>query len=170
MACTYSNILNMDPEKCKMIKLRALFFADEDRHRITCLIVKTLRLSLASGNGRTPKEIWEQINALMIDAVTKNLEVEKGVGITTYSIAYDILCRVDEGSKKVVKKTRNRRRLKFIIKDHEASSTFSEEPSRQEEQEKTNSRNMEHFLWLLRLRYRSHSMWPTTFGRETSHY
>ena len=66
---------------------------------------------MASGNGRTPKEIWEQINALMIDAVTKNLEVEKEVAKVLGSphiSLHDILCRVDEGSMKVVKKKRNK--------------------------------------------------------------
>lgn len=68
------NILNDDDEKCKMIQLRALFFASEDRQQIAKLIVETLkRLSVASGDTSSAKDLWEKIYGIMTNAVTKKL-------------------------------------------------------------------------------------------------
>ena len=61
------NFLNSHPEKCKMIKLRALFFAYEDRDQIARLIVETLmRLSVATGESFSPKQLWENIYAFIV--------------------------------------------------------------------------------------------------------
>lgn len=75
------NFLNEEEEeKSKMIRLRPIFFAYEDRTQIARLIVETFkRLSVAGGNVCSAKELWEKIYAFMSDAVTKNLHVEDEV-------------------------------------------------------------------------------------------
>ena len=57
-----------------MISLRPLFFADEDRSQIIALIVETLkRLNVAANSLEfTASDLWEKIDAIMSDAVTKN--------------------------------------------------------------------------------------------------
>ena len=56
------NFINEDKSKCHMYRLRALFFAYEDREQIIKLFVETLqRLAVASGNAVTAKELWENI-------------------------------------------------------------------------------------------------------------
>ena len=65
------------PENNKFLRLRPLFFAHEDRAQIAKLIVETLkRLSAAIRAVMSPKQLWEDINAFMTDAVSKNLKVE----------------------------------------------------------------------------------------------
>ena len=90
------NFLNDDPTKCDMIPLRALFFAFENREQIIKLIVETLkRLSVASGEKFSAKDLWENITCIMTDAVTKNLKIEHGVAKSLGSnhIPYHILCK-----------------------------------------------------------------------------
>ena len=70
-------ILNIrsPPNVSNKFRLRPLFFAFEDRHNISKLIVETLhRLSFTVGT--TPKIIWELNDGFMTDSVTKNLQVE----------------------------------------------------------------------------------------------
>ena len=90
------NFKGDDPSDCKMLRLRALFFAHEDRDQIAKLIIETLkRLSVACGSQFSPKEFWEMIDAFMTDAVTKNLEVEKTVAerLESDHIPYHLLCK-----------------------------------------------------------------------------
>ena len=71
------NLLSKEISKCKFIRLRALFFASEDRLQITNLIVETFRrLSVASITPATAKQLWEKVDAFMSDAATKNLSTE----------------------------------------------------------------------------------------------
>ena len=67
------NFLSDDKMKCKMFRLRALFFAYEDRAQIIKLIVETFkRLSIATGDPCvTAANLWEKIYANMTDSVTK---------------------------------------------------------------------------------------------------
>ena len=95
-----SLILNFcydDPVKCKMISLRPLFFAFEDREQIVELIVETLkRLHVAADNpSLTTIDIWEKIDALMTDAVSKNLKIETGVAecLASKHVPYHLLCK-----------------------------------------------------------------------------
>ena len=90
------NFLNNDESKCKMTRLRALFFAYEDREQITKLVVETLhRLSAATGNKFSSKTLWENIYSFMTDAVTKNLKVEYAVATALGSshIPMHVLCK-----------------------------------------------------------------------------
>ena len=62
-------------------RLRPLFFAYEDRDQITELFVETFtRLSIAVNVAQdrktTPLELWQKVDALMTDAVVKNLGIE----------------------------------------------------------------------------------------------
>ena len=79
-----------------MYRLRALFFAHEDPEQITKLFIETLnRLAVALDNDTTPKDLWENIYALMTDAVTKNLKVETAVAKEPKSnhLPLHILCK-----------------------------------------------------------------------------
>ena len=65
-------------------RLRPLFFAYEDREQITTLFVETLtRLACAASTYYneyvTPATLWEKVDALMTDAVTKNLSIENTI-------------------------------------------------------------------------------------------
>ena len=91
------NFLSSVKDKCQMIRLRAMFFAYEDRDQIVKLIVETLRrLSVAEDDEHvTPKSLWGNIYALMTDAVTKNLKVEEAVQLPEncrLSISHYICC------------------------------------------------------------------------------
>ena len=69
---------NDNPEFRKMLPLRPLFFALENRTQITKLIIETLkRLSAATENANSAKYLWEKIDAFMNAAVSKNLKVEE---------------------------------------------------------------------------------------------
>ena len=89
------NFLHKDKDKCKMIYLRAVFFAHEDREQIMKLIVETFkRLSVVTGRKFSPKDLWEIIYAFMTDAVTKNPEVEPEVSkIFESSHIPHVLCK-----------------------------------------------------------------------------
>ena len=81
-----------------MYRLRALFFAHEDREQIAKLFIETLnRLAVALDNDTTPKDLWENIYiyALMTDAVAKNLKVETAVAkeLKSDHIPLHILCK-----------------------------------------------------------------------------
>ena len=65
--------------------LRPLFFAYEDCEQITELFVETYsRLadaaSVVKGKVITPASLWEKTNAIMTDAVSKNLHIEDYIG------------------------------------------------------------------------------------------
>ena len=86
------NFISDDIEKNIMYRLRALFFAHEDREQITKLFFETLnRLAVALDNDTTPKDRWENIYALMTDAVTKSQDSScKGTKIRSYTITYPL--------------------------------------------------------------------------------
>ena len=70
-------------------RLRQLFFAYEDRVQITELFVEIFtRLSVAISTIDNvvikPSQLWEIIDALMADAVTKNLAIEETILTTTF--------------------------------------------------------------------------------------
>ena len=79
-----------------MISLRPLFFAFEDRDQIVSLIIETLnRLTVAANDPEvTAVHLWEIIDALMTDAVSKNLKIG-GVAAKLGSnhIPYHLLCK-----------------------------------------------------------------------------
>ena len=57
------NFSGPDSEKCKMIPLRPIFFAHEDRGQIVKLIIETLRRLLAtlSDEGMTLNGSWKRL-------------------------------------------------------------------------------------------------------------
>ena len=75
------NFKNKDPLECQIISLHPLFFAYEDREQTISLIVESLkRLSVAANKlNMTAFNLWEKIDAIMMDAVSKNLRIEDGV-------------------------------------------------------------------------------------------
>ena len=65
-------------------KLHAIYFAFENRDQIINLFVESLTrlsiiVSIAEGKDINPCQMWEQIDAVMTDAVSKNLEIEKEI-------------------------------------------------------------------------------------------
>ena len=91
------NFKDKDPLECRMISLRPLFFAYEDREQIISLIVESLkRLSVAANKlDVTASNLWEKIDAIMTDAVSKNLKMEDGVAeaLQSRNVPYHILCK-----------------------------------------------------------------------------
>ena len=85
-----------DPNECKMISLRPLFFAFEDRDQIVSLIVETLnRLTVVANDPEvTAVHLWKKIDAMMTDAVSKNLKIG-GVAamLGSHHIPYHLLCK-----------------------------------------------------------------------------
>jgi hypothetical protein len=74
------NFMDKNPDNCNMISLRPLFFAFENRQQITKLVVETLQRLAATTQGSFSAEyMWENINAFMTDAASKNLKVESEV-------------------------------------------------------------------------------------------
>ena len=89
-------IMDDNPSLCKMINLRPLFFAFEDRVQITRLIIETLkRLSATTSGQYSPKMLWEQVDAFMTDSVSKNLNVEYefAKGLQSDHIPKHLLCK-----------------------------------------------------------------------------
>ena len=74
--CLIPNLCSNDPNECKMISLRPLFFAFEDQDQIVSLIVETLnRLTVAPNDPEVNAVyLWEKIDALMTDAVSRILK------------------------------------------------------------------------------------------------
>lgn len=95
--CLILNFCDDDPAECKMIPVHPIFFAFEDRDQIVALIVKTLkRLQVAADDPSwTVVHLWEQIDALMTDAVSKNLKTETGVAdqLGSKHVPYHLLCK-----------------------------------------------------------------------------
>ena len=63
-------------------RLRPLFFAYKDRQQITDLFVETfshlsMALNVSAGENIEPVRLWEKVDAIMTDAVTKTLELKK---------------------------------------------------------------------------------------------
>ena len=91
------NFLDEDPADSKMISLRPIHFAFEDKEQIVSLFIETLhRLSIASNDHNfTVTKVWEQIDATMTDSPTKNLginpEVAKKIG--SDHIPLSLLCK-----------------------------------------------------------------------------
>ena len=63
-----------------MIPLRPIYFAIEDKEQIVLLIVETLKRLQVALDGATKLQcirfLWSKIEALMTDAVSKNLKIE----------------------------------------------------------------------------------------------
>ena len=80
-----------------MISLHPLFFAYEDREQIISLIIETLnRLCVAANESNvTAVELWERVDALMTDAVSKNLKIGEGVAAKLGSnhVPFHLLCK-----------------------------------------------------------------------------
>ena len=91
------NFKDKDALECRMISLRPLFFAYEDREQLNSLIVKSLkRLSVAANElNMTASNLWKKIDAIMTDTVSKNLKIEDGVAEALQSrhAPYHILCK-----------------------------------------------------------------------------
>ena len=107
-----------------MFPLRALFFAYEDRQIITDLALQTLnRLSVSLDNLKSPCQLWENIDAFMTDAVTKNLKGEPAVSETlgTEHIPLHILCKshtcekLDEGCLHALMKVEQQLKMSELI-------------------------------------------------------
>ena len=61
-------------------ELRSIFFAYEDREQIVQLLVESYnRLSVACSGKYKPVSLWERTDAIMTDAVSKNLKIEDGI-------------------------------------------------------------------------------------------
>ena len=71
------NFKDKDPLEFQMISLRPLFFTCEDRERVISLIVKSLKaLSVAANKlNVTASNLWQKINAIITDAVSKDLKI-----------------------------------------------------------------------------------------------
>lgn len=70
------NFLSDTAEDCKLYPLRAILLTYETREQIADIIVESLnRLSVAGGDEKTARELWENIYAYMSDSVTKNIGV-----------------------------------------------------------------------------------------------
>ena len=81
-------------------RLRPFFFAYEDRQQITDLFVETFsHLSMVLNDSAheniEPVHLWEKEDAIMMDAVTKNLGIEETVSTTLGSShePYHLLCK-----------------------------------------------------------------------------
>ena len=88
-----------DPIKLEY-RLRPLFFAYEDRDQITRLFCETLERLAVAASIRTkkniiPKMLWEKIDAIMTDAVTKNLKIEYTIAeaLGSTHIPVHLLCK-----------------------------------------------------------------------------
>ena len=92
------NFKDDNPIECRMLSVRPLFFAFENRDQIVSLIVETFKRLSASVSDKldvSPSQLWEKVDAIMTDAVTKNLEVEKYAAdeLGSSHIPYHILCK-----------------------------------------------------------------------------
>ena len=81
-------------------RLRPIFFAFGDREQITNLFVETfggLTATLKVSHHQTlqPKTLWEKVDAIMTDAVTKNLEIEETIAkaLDSSHIPLHLLCK-----------------------------------------------------------------------------
>ena len=84
----------------KEFRLRPIFFAYEDREQITELFCETFRrlaaaVSVLKNVAIVASELWEKIDALMMDTVTKNLGVERTIPAALESShhPYQLLCK-----------------------------------------------------------------------------
>ena len=89
------NFISPDPSKKQMINLRPLFFAFENREQIVKLIVETLKRLALTLESVTAKDLWERIDSIMTDAVTKNLNIEKTIAeeLNSDYVPYHLLCK-----------------------------------------------------------------------------
>ena len=125
--CLILNFLDPDPLLCQMVTLRPLFFAYEDREQITLLFTETLRRLQVAADGNMDQNrvvcLWNKINAIMTDAVTKNLSIESAVADALGSdhIPYHILCkshtceRLDEDNLSTLAELEERLKLRDLI-------------------------------------------------------
>ena len=81
-------------------RLRPLFFAYEDRDQITELFVETFKrlsaaLSILENEQIEPSDLWEKIDALMTDSVSKNLGIEETIphALGSEHHPYHLLCK-----------------------------------------------------------------------------
>ena len=77
-----------------MISLRPLFFAYEDREQMIFESLKRLSVAAKKPNV-TASNLWEKIDAIITDAVSKNLKIEDGVGeaLPSRHVPYHIMCK-----------------------------------------------------------------------------
>ena len=91
------NFKDDDPLENRMISLRPIKFAYENREPIISLIVETLqRLCVAASKLKaSASDLWEKVDAVMTDSVTKNLKIEQGVADVLQSthVPHHILCK-----------------------------------------------------------------------------
>lgn len=80
--------------------MRPLFFAYEDREQITLLFCETFKrlasvCSIRAKETIHPKQLWEKVDALMTDAVTKNLKIEEMIpeALGSTHIPLHLLCK-----------------------------------------------------------------------------
>ena len=64
------NYRSGNPDVDKMIPLTPIFSAHENRYQITRLIIQTLQWLAACVDGQSAAQLWEQIDSLMINAVS----------------------------------------------------------------------------------------------------
>ena len=105
--------------------MRKLFFAYEDRQQITYLFVKTFSLlsmvlNVSVNENIEPVHLWEKVDAIVMDAVTKNLGIEEMVSTMlgsshqsyhllsrTYTVEVldrsnlEVLCKIEKSVKKL---------------------------------------------------------------------
>ena len=81
-------------------RLRPIYFAFENRDQIIDLFVESLTrlsviVSISEGKNITPSSMWEKVDAVMTDAVSKNLEIENNFPqkIGSEHHPYHLLCK-----------------------------------------------------------------------------
>ena len=81
----------------QMIPLRPIYFAHGDRKQITDLFVETFsRLEVAANDPNwTAAKLWEQIDAIMSDSVSKNLNIENDLAeqLNSTHVPHHLLCK-----------------------------------------------------------------------------
>ena len=78
-------------------RLQPIFFAFEDREQITNLTFGRLIATLQVSHDQTlqPKTLWEKVDAIMTDTITKNTEVEETIAkaLDSSHIPLYLLCK-----------------------------------------------------------------------------
>ena len=82
------------------LRLRPIYFAYEDRNQIIDLFIECLTrlsiiMSISTERDTTPGDMWSKVDAVMTDAVAKNLEIEKVIPLKIGSQhqPYHLLCK-----------------------------------------------------------------------------
>ena len=95
-----SIILRFSSPISKEYRLRPLYFAYEDREQMTLLFCETFKrlaavCSIKVKEAIEPKILWEKIDAIMTDAVTKNLKIEETIpnALGSTHMPHHLLCK-----------------------------------------------------------------------------